>query len=625
MFLPRSSILSWRSKECVFSIDDSYIREMEEQCNDTKEQLAVSSENLSDSSSVQDLTSLFSKLSLHESLGKVAVETPDETSSVNIGFNDEHSSQAYLRKAWCFSDINEPIIQCFKEFQLANYQDHSNNFALAFESLFSSNSQGCHGDVILYKSSNIGTDCVETIWEERNDFRREDDSCWMPMSEVVRSRHHLFIDFFSSFYRYRSPFSSFLTTLLARAGRLKDNSHHFVKEHICILKESLNKKGSAPEVRQEDSEYRYSLRRVPSQKQETHPDEQHTWEDNSQRTVEGDFEVDVKDVTSIEELETDPTVQQYIEEHETLNGAEKTLFQEWKYLELSVATPEKGFYPDEDKTAEQDMYPGEELTFSTLEQELTMVAEQARLTPKNEICAREKVIFAENPGQDTFVAEKDIHMEERTLVEQQDVSIEKLHASIKDRSENPVLACMKEFDNLLPEMEAHYGIVHNSRENTCVDKQENSHEGQDIYLEGQGTYLKRQENYFEIQETCFEGQMTYLDGQETDIEEQETHVENKETNLEGQATYFDWRETYLEGKETFLDEQETYLEGQETFLEGHETCSDEQRANFKQEGDYPNRMVTYFEGLGEETYQTVRNVSPRARDLFRRARNFSRC
>jgi hypothetical protein len=602
MFLPRnSSVLSWRSKVCLFSNDD--IRELEEY-EDMKEQVAAgSSEYLPDSNSVQDLTSLFSKLSLREAIGNVAVDAQDEKSSVDAGFSDEQSNQEYSRDALEFFNSQEPIIPTFKDVQLVHNQNLSNYIASPFEPWFSSNLPSCFGNVILYKSSRIRTECAETICGEGRNFHREDHgTCWMPTNEAVRCQqksslatNHCFIDPVGSFYRYRSPFSSFLTTLLARAGRFKDYSDHSARENICTHEGSLNERESGIEMRQEESNCRFSLRRVPSQKQEVHPDEQQTHDEHSlQKEIEGNLAAEfclefcVKDATSMEDLGADPKVRECcFEEHESSNRARKTSLQELENEELSVATTaENQFYLDDDETlvAEQDIYLDEELTFSTPEQELTLVAEQARSTPTNEICAGGNVTLAETPEEDTFVAKQEIHLEERTSAKEEDDCVEEECASFEDEemivkkillsNENPVLACMREIDKILDEIEA--GWADDSEADSAVGEQETGQEGHEIHLDKQ---------------------QTYLEGQETDLEREET---------------------YLEG-------QETYLEGQETYPDGHETYSDEQGASLQHHDRvYLDRMETYFEGLGEEIFQTVRNVSPRARDLFQRARNFSR-
>ncbi len=709
MFLPRNSILSWRSKECVNSNDDNYVRELE-QNNDTEEQPGLSSEILSDSSSVQDLAFLFSKLSLRDTIGNVEINTQDERNSVNIGFKDERSKRKYFHNSWHFPNIQGPIVHTSKV-QLKNNQSNvSNYFALHFKPLFSGKLPGSHGNVVVCKSTNIGTECVETVWGKRRYFHREDSgSCWVPTTETVRSpqsshfvTNHQFIDSFGSFYRYRSRFSLFLANLLARAGRLKDNCNNFIREDVCIYEDSLNEgKESTAEMQQKNSEYRLLVRRIPSQKQANYLEEQTSRTEYSQTVFEegntssAEYKFCVKEVTLIEgglgaEIRKQETC---IEEHETSNEARKSLksvcrVQENEELNIAMEheriTPEEGFCPDEDETlvAEPDMYPCiREQERSTpeqgicLEEELTLVPDQENLTPEREIYADEELIFVENLGQETSTAEQGIYREQLTLVKEQD-------DSINDRDDDypqDQWMCVRAIDDLLAEIETFLRVVP-SGEYTCIERQvtcaeeqetypggqetnlggqETNLEGQETYIEGQETYLEEQETNLEEQETNLEGQETYVEGQETylegqekNLEEQETNLEEQETNLEGQETNLEGQETYLEGQETNLEEQETNLEGQETYLEGqetnlegqetnlegqetnlegqetylkgHETYFEDQDTNSEQEGIYLDEKETHFEGLGEETFRTVSNVSPRAKDLFQRARNLFR-
>ena len=612
MFLPRNNILSWRSKICAISNDDSYVAGELKQHYDVNEQRTVSSENLPDSSSVQDLASLFSKLSLYDTVENAQ----DESNSVIIGFKDKRANQDYFPSSWHFSNTQEPNVRH------ENNRNFSNYFALPFQPLFSSILPSYHGSVVVYKSTNIRTECAEPILAESRDFHRQDYGNYcLPTTQAVSfpqwssfATNHSFIDPFSSFYRYRSRFSSFLETLLIRAGRLKENFGHSVRQNVRTYDSLSEREECTAEMQQKHVEYPLLVRRIPSEQQETYPEEQMTCTEHSQTVIEevnalsADYEFGVKEVTLIEESGAEIGKQEtYIEEQRSLDEVQELLCLEQGNEELNFAmeqervTPEDEFYPDEELPLvrflenetlmpEQDMYLEEELTLVEelrvcltpeqgidCEEELTLVAEQENLTQEQETCTNEELNLVENLEKDSLTAEQGIYQEELTLVEERDDCIEEKHTSNKDRDGDAEEQwnCIRDIDNVLADIEAHLREVYGREEDTCIDGQETYPDGQETYLEGPDIYL--------------EGQETYLEGQET----------------------------YLEGQETYLEGQETYLEGQETYLE-------EQGTNFEQEGMYLQGNETYFEGLGEETFQIVRNVSPRARDLLQRARNLSR-
>lgn len=541
MFLPRHNILSWRSSECEIENEDIGASELN-QSDETKEQCA--SVNFPDSRSVQDLTSLFSRLSLHETMGNGDDDAKDERNPIDVGFKEQHAKQEHICSLWSLSNTHG---------QFMSNQDFTCYFALHFQPLFYAYLQCCYGSENCYLPS------TQTVTK--------------PRESSLDCTNSTFLNLFGHFYVHRSSFWSFLVNLLARAGRLKARFDNYARHEVYTDDVSLSE--SSAEVRRKDSEGSLLVRRVPSQKQETRLEEliACTRDEHSPVVVDendpfaAECEFCFSEETLTEGCGTDITKQGAFDEVREMMFSKHAN----KKLKQEVVALEYGQYSDAEVTLTESLEEARLMSEEDFAEELALVGEQEYLTS-------ERDIFLENEitpvaGQQHFNSQQKIHPDEEvisfesveehnpaeehvdywkelTLVEEQDSFMEEL-ASTNNQAYTAV-DCCRAIDKPLAEIDARMrGVI--VEENTCDD-------GLETRVKDQGTCLA---------------------GQEINLERQAINAKRKKGYLEDQGSNFEGR-MYLEGKEI------------------------------------------YFEGLGEETFRTVRNASPRARELPEKSRNLSR-
>ena len=541
MFLPRHNILSWRSSECEIENEDIGASELN-QSDETKEQCA--SVNFPDSRSVQDLTSLFSRLSLHETEGNRDTDAKDERNPIDVGFKEQHAKQEHIYSSWSLSNTQG---------QFMSNQDFTCYFALHFQPLFYAYLQCCCGSENCYLPS------TQTVTK--------------PRESSSHCTNSTFLNLFSHFYIHRSSFWSFLVNLLARAGRLKARFDDYARNDVCTDDVGLSE--SSAEVRRKDSEGSLLVRRVPSQKQETRLEElvACTSDEHSPVVVDGndrlagECEFNFSEESLTEGCGADITKQGAFDEVREMmfsKHGNKKLKQDFlalkdgQYSDAEVTLTEsleearlrliEDFAEERTLVGEQEYLTSERIIF--LENEITPVAEQQHFNSQQKIHPDEEVISFESVEEYNLAEEHVDHWRELTFVEEQDSFMEELAST--NNQEYTAVNCCRAIDKLLAEINAHMrGMI--VEENTCDDG-----------LETRG----------KDQGTC-------LAGQEINLERQAIYAECKKGYLEDQGSNFEGR-IYLEGKEM------------------------------------------YFEGLGKETFRTVRNASPRARELLEKSRNLSR-
>ena len=538
MSLPGDNILSWRFKECEITNDEISASELN-QSDETVQKEQCANVNLPESISVQELTSLFSRLSLHGGVTNVENDTNDERNHISIGFKEpREQQQENIRSSWHFSNIQE---------QFTKNQDFSNYFGLHFEPLFCTYLQGCYG------SENCNLLSRQTVT----------DLC---RSSFATNR--TFVNPFSLFYIRRSSFSSFLVNFLTRACRMKANIEGYGKSNGWIYDAGLSKREeSTAEVRRKDSQGLLLVRRVPSQKQETYAEELITYTNGEHLSavVEGidpfvaQCWTDIKhgtfdEVNGIlfsnrgnEELKQDILPL----EDGQCSDVEMTLVESPEEARL-ISEHEMHFEEEPTLVGELECLTSEQNIF--LEQETTLIAQ--------EIHSGEEVISFENLDQYTSVADGENYWKELTLVQEQDCFIEE--RALTNDQEYTALGCY-EANNYLP---AEF----------------------DARMEG-----------FNVEESG--GRKTHFEDHKMCLEDQETCPEGQETNPKRQ-------DFYIVRKETRVSKS---LRGQETDLEYR-------GSNFAR-GIYLRGKEIYFEGLGEESFRTVGNASPRARELLEKSRN----
>lgn len=453
IFIPRDDVLSpSRSEKCAISNYDSCLDELQQRDSaiGKRSEETSSSENLLYSVSVQELTRLFSKLSLHDAVDNVEIGTQAQSNLLETHVKEERPK--LKPKQFSSSNFQALDVEKSKEVQPKN-MEFLNCFSLHFKPL--SCTLGGPVSLFVFKRTNIGN---KGIWREKKDsFHHQEDGnfCFATTENFVAdmssfAANHSFIE--PLIYRYRSRFAVFLSYLLARAGRLKEDFDHSVRETdgISSIYEDnwIETQESTNEEQRKETEFPFLLmRRVPSEKQGNYPKEEQFNLDDSQTITSGttlltEHNFFIEDVSLLRSELGTLNVAQWSEEPTEVKeqGRFTPKEDEWFYpgkeltLLKNLEQEESLAYHEDELTSIQEGRTSSSAQWTYQEEDLTLIQEQGSSTLEQAIYLGEEFTLVAEP-RDTFVNEATLNLEgQGTYLEGQQYYLEEEETHVEENS-----------------------------------------------------------------------------------------------------------------------------------------------------------------------------------------------